>query len=1071
MLGRATRKCKLLQVEEIEKVYMKIKKSIKISFVSFSIVAVLLMTQIRTFALEVPASSQTSKTGSSISSLDENGSLENGQVEEEKIASSSEGESETVSSSQEIESNSNSDVDTELQEIAPFVVAVGLGTQEEPYLVDITDTVTTPSAGYSVSLISAGKYVFTLTEAGAYYTVTGGSESAPSINAIEVAADNITVNLSDVHVRVNDVARGALSTQNYNVTLNLLEGTTNSFENSSSTSSTDAFAAGILHTPDKGNAEVSGELIIQGKGSLSVTGGYRSAGIGGGKNASGVVIIAEDATVTAVGGSYAAGIGGGFYGSNGTVQIIDNATVTSTSGIFGAGIGGGFGGSGGIIEISTSGNVTSSSVTRGAGIGGGYRGSAGDISISSSGVIKATGGTGFNITYSGGAGIGTGGNERSTALTIPVGNIKITSGTVFATGGARAPGIGYAEWVNPSGTATGVISGGNVYVIGEYPTGQIQMLNGQADNAEVFQNLLTVQDLTTSKEIASITVEGAEWYQINNSETFTLSSDPNKEFISVWLPETSTDKNIFAQLDGVKYRAKYTRGNTDPSETTKETLYKKLDVAVNSAIGGIGYISKINDTVFSASGSEPIIYPNDVVEITANPSPGYDFLSWDVQGVSISDVDKSANSFSFVASASGAIFTPSFKLKDYSITYTTYGGTNDSSNPNFYTYTVGVSSFEDPSKVGYSFENWYDDADFSNEISDISSTQLGDITLFAKWKANSYDIGYELNGGTNNELNPTNYTYNTGVENFENPSKRGYTFINWYDDANFSNIVTNISNSSLGKVTLYAKWEVNHYTISYNLDNGTNDSRNPSEYTYGIGVGSFQEPSKLGYTFEGWYTEPNFANKVMSISDTDIENVTLYAKWEANRYNITYNLNGGKDNSNSESYIYGIGIANLTSPEREGYTFDNWYSDANFTNVVTDISTTSFGDKTLYAKWSPKLYTLTYVTYDLKEIKTISLYMDDEIPSIEAPTVAGHHFAAWVIEGSDIKWDSSSKMPAKDISLVATYDKNTSESGISNSVVSPKTGDTTNIVLPIILLVAAVCILVIVFFVVRKNKK
>jgi len=300
---------------------------------------------------------------------------------------------------------------------------------------------------------------------------------------------------------------------------------------------------------------------------------------------------------------------------------------------------------------------------------------------------------------------------------------------------------------------------------------------------------------------------------------------------------------------------------------------------------------------------------------------------------------------------------------------------NATSNPNTYTYNTGVSSFADPSKTGYTFNNWYDDASFTNKVTDISTTQTGDITLYAKYTANSYLITYQLDGGMNATSNPNTYTYNTGVSSFADPSKTGYTFNGWYDDASFTNQVIDISSTQIGDVTLYAKYTVNSYSITYNLDGGINAASNPNTYTYNTGVSSFADPSKEGYPFEGWY------------------------------------------------------------------------DDASFTNKVTDISTTQTGDITLYAKYTPKV---TYLSYDLKELDSYIVSSGSDIPVISAPYVAGHHFAGWVIEGTDTKWNPNNKMPQSDLTLVATYDKNTNNNESENKKSSsPKTGDTSNLVIPI----------------------
>ena len=184
-----------------------------------------------------------------------------------------------------------------------------------------------------------------------------------------------------------------------------------------------------------GNGAAIGTLTIYGPGSLTATGGYDAAGIGGGYRGDGRNITINGGTVTANGGYYAAGIGGGGctglgvgdYMGSGSNITIDGGTVTANGGAFGAGIGGGYMGSGNNITIND-GTVTAAGYHGGAGLGGGNEGSGSNIIISG-GAVTADGGA-----YA--AGIGGGGNGGSGS------NITINDGTVNAAGGDGGAGIG-----------------------------------------------------------------------------------------------------------------------------------------------------------------------------------------------------------------------------------------------------------------------------------------------------------------------------------------------------------------------------------------------------------------------------------------------------------------------------------------------------------------------------------------------------------------------------------------------------------------------------------------------------
>ena len=327
---------------------------------------------------------------------------------------------------------------------------------------------------------------------------------------------------------------------------------------------------------------------------------------------------------------------------------------------------------------------------------------------------------------------------------------------------------------------------------------------------------------------------------------------------------------------------------------------------------------------------------------------GYTFEGWYSDSTFTTKVEEIA------ATKTGAItLYAKFTANTYGITYKLDGGTNGAGNPASYTYGVGVDSFADASKTGHTFEGWYSDSAFTTKVEKIPATKTGAVTLYAKFTANTYGITYELDGGTNGAGNPTSYTYGVGVASFADASKTGYTFEGWYSDSTFTTKVEEIAATKTGAITLYAKFTANTYGITYKLDGGTNGAGNPASYTYGVGVDSFADASKTGHTFEGWYSDSAFTTKVEKIPATKTGAVTLYAKFTANTYGITYELDGGTNGAgNPTSYTYGVGVASFADASKTGYTFEGWYSDSTFTTKVEGIPATKTGAVTLYAKFT-----------------------------------------------------------------------------------------------------------------------
>lgn len=229
-----------------------------------------------------------------------------------------------------------------------------------------------------------------------------------------------------------------------------------------------------------------------------------------------------------------------------------------------------------------------------------------------------------------------------------------------------------------------------------------------------------------------------------------------------------------------------------------------------------------------------------------------------------------------------AEIVPDAAVEAYTIYYETDGGMfNSWENPFSYQRGVGVASFADAKKEGYTFDGWYADSAYSVRIYSISSSDIGAKTLYAKYIPNTYEIDYELSGGSNASSNPASYQYGTGVASFDDAKKEGYLFEGWYTDKGYTIKVTALTGTDMGDKTLYAAFTPCSYAINYVTKEGAFNENNPSEYVYGTGVDSFSDASLSEYTFEGWFLDEEFTNKVVSIPADTMGDITLYAKFTA----------------------------------------------------------------------------------------------------------------------------------------------------------------------------------------------
>ena len=159
---------------------------------------------------------------------------------------------------------------------------------------------------------------------------------------------------------------------------------------------------------------------------------------------------------------------------------------------------------------------------------------------------------------------------------------------------------------------------------------------------------------------------------------------------------------------------------------------------------------------------------------------------------------------------------------------------------------------------GYTFGGW-NKAD--GTAWDYASDKVTDnITLYAKWAANTYTITFDTAGGS--EIAPITQDYGAVITAPEAPTREGYTFIGWDKE-----IPTTMPAENM---TVTAQWEINQYTITFDTNGGSEIA--PITQDYGTAITAPADPTREGYTFIGWDRE---------IPTTmPAENITLKAKWK-----------------------------------------------------------------------------------------------------------------------------------------------------------------------------------------------
>lgn len=330
----------------------------------------------------------------------------------------------------------------------------------------------------------------------------------------------------------------------------------------------------------------------------------------------------------------------------------------------------------------------------------------------------------------------------------------------------------------------------------------------------------------------------------------------------------------------------------------------------------------------------------------------------------------------------------SFAEDTYRITYD-YGVADIRSesviniNPNAFT-NIDIINLADAQCPGFEFKGWYLEPDYKTPITTVDTSATSDITLYAKWYEMTYSINYVLEtpgiGISADEITNINQFSRLASETtyISEPvsSTDVYTFEGWYFDSEYTKKAEFIEEYTCSDITLYAHWINTSFSVHYDLGDVVNsvfttENPNPGKYEYSkeliLSDAVTNDPS---YSFDGWYTNEFFTEKITSIKTGTSGDIVLYAKWNKTVYNIEYVLadDSGIDsnkiqNSNPDTRTAGENIL-LSEPvsDDKSFKFDGWYTSADFSDEsrISSIPSDLRNDITIYAKWKHAVYKITY---------------------------------------------------------------------------------------------------------------
>ena len=265
-----------------------------------------------------------------------------------------------------------------------------------------------------------------------------------------------------------------------------------------------------------------------------------------------------------------------------------------------------------------------------------------------------------------------------------------------------------------------------------------------------------------------------------------------------------------------------------------------------------------------------------------------------------------------------------------------------------------------PSAAGYAFGGWYKSENcLDTEKYDFTTPVTSGFTLYAKWTPITYTVTFDLQDTSITTTIPDQtVTHGATVAAPDPaPSKTGYTFGGWYKEptcaTEFKFTDKTDADTVTSNITLYAKWSINQYTVTFN-NNGHGVQPPQQMVNHGDTAKNPGDLVEQGWKFVRWYyVDAKNTNQTYDFSTLVTDPITLNAEW-VQQHTVSFNMNGHGAVIKPVTVDDGDTVsAPDPAPTAEGYEFGGWYIDvgcsagreANFTAAISS-------DTTYYAKWT-----------------------------------------------------------------------------------------------------------------------
>lgn len=487
--------------------------------------------------------------------------------------------------------------------------------------------------------------------------------------------------------------------------------------------------------------------------------------------------------------------------------------------------------------------------------------------------------------------------------------------------------------------------------------------------------------------------------------------------------------------------------------------YSVTILADGSSTAYLYYDRKITDVAFDSMGGSDVglamrlYYGGTFAFLPAAPAmAGYTFTGWytgtgdTARKVEPGTPIDAINPDGLTALTLYAHWVPN----TYDLVFETHGGTL--STPKRVTYNETVGELPTAALRGYIFQGWYDKdgklgVPEGNLITEDTMVTIDTIiqvqggvespkALYAWYEPVQIELTFDAVAGNLDGNNTLTATYDKALGKLPVPAREGYTFVAWHLGSVEGQVMTADTICKLIEdVTLYAEYTPNLYVVKLDVNGGSELDKPTLVGTFDAPYGQLPVPSRVGHTFLGWFDDKGDQTTADTILTTAAGH-TLTARWQANTYTLTLDVNEGDSlGANATRKItYGQPYGELPTPQRSNYIFLGWFTEAKDGLLIkADAVMTTPADHTLYAHWqmrrtggggggsyTPPSSTLTFDTDNGSKIPPVEGTPNTTVELDKyKPTRPGYTFVGW----SDGKDTVTSVKLKGDVTLKALWEK------------------------------------------------